>query len=125
MSNDLDARTTRLYGIFENVLQGKQLENQTSSRFLEALCLHTDPPACIDRILEGNIRLSSLRTAFQSNTTTCFLNGLATDALIYLQNPDIRMVSCGQFLTKILLVIVDPPIFWDAFVEAFKAKQLS
>ncbi|KAK0437029.1 P-loop containing nucleoside triphosphate hydrolase protein [Armillaria borealis] len=127
MSNDLDARTARLRRIFDNVLQGKQsLENQTSSQlFLQALCLQADPPACIDKILASKVGLSSLRTAFQSNTTTAFLNGLATDALIYLQNPDIKAISCGQFLTKILLAIVDPPIFWDALVEAFKANQLS
>ncbi|KAK0201022.1 P-loop containing nucleoside triphosphate hydrolase protein [Desarmillaria ectypa] len=114
MSNDLDARTARLRRIFDNVLQGKQsLENQTSSQFLQALCLQTDAPACIDRILASKVGLSSLQTAFQSNTTTSFLNGLATDSLIYLQNPDIRAISYGQFLTKTLMVI------------AFKAKQLS
>ncbi|PBK92624.1 P-loop containing nucleoside triphosphate hydrolase protein [Armillaria gallica] len=127
MSNDLDIRTARLRRIFDNVLQGKQsLENQTSSQlFLQALCLQADPPACIDRILASKFGLSSLQTAFQSNPTTVFLNGLATDALIYLQNPDIKTISCGQFLTKILLAIVDPPLFWDALVEAFKSKQLS
>ncbi|KAK0463077.1 P-loop containing nucleoside triphosphate hydrolase protein [Desarmillaria tabescens] len=126
MSNDLDARTARLCRIFDNVLQGKQsLDNQTSSHFLQALCLQTDPPACIDRILASKSGLSSLQTAFQSNTTTSFLDGLATDALIYLQNPDIRTISRGQFLTKALMAIVDPPNFWDAYVEAFKANQLS
>ncbi|KAK0497757.1 hypothetical protein EDD18DRAFT_1159213 [Armillaria luteobubalina] len=127
MSDDLDARTARLRRIFDNVLQGRQsLKNPNSSHlFLQALCLQADPPACIDKILASNVGLSSLRTAFQCNATTTFLNGPATDALLYLQNPDIKTISCGQFLTKILLAIVDPPLFWDALVEAFKAKQLS
>ncbi len=126
MSND-GGRVARLSKLFDNVLRGRQTLTYPSqhSQFLEAFCLQPDPPVCIDKIIASNVGLSSLQNAFWSNISLPFLNGSATDALLYLQAPRIKTISSGQFLTKILQAIVEPAIFWDAFVGAFKAKQLS
>ncbi|KAK0239336.1 P-loop containing nucleoside triphosphate hydrolase protein [Armillaria nabsnona] len=126
MSND-GGRVARLSKLFDNVLRGRQTLTYPSqySQFLEAFCLQPDPPVCIDKIIASNVGLSSLQNAFWSNISLPFLNGSATDALLYLQAPRIKTISSGQFLTKILQAIAEPPIFWNAFVGAFKAKQLS
>ncbi|KAK0239335.1 P-loop containing nucleoside triphosphate hydrolase protein [Armillaria nabsnona] len=126
MSNG-GARVARLSIFFDKVLRGKQTLTTPSqnSQFLEALCLQPDPAACIDKIIANKEGLASLRVAFRSDLSPAFLNGRATDALLYLQEPEIKTISSGKFLTKVLQAIVDPPIFWNAFVEAFKAKQLS
>ncbi|KAK0188464.1 P-loop containing nucleoside triphosphate hydrolase protein [Armillaria mellea] len=119
MSND-GGRVARLSKLFENVLRGRQTLTFPSqySQFLEAFYLQPDPPVCIDKIIASN-------NAFWSNISVPFLNDSATNALLYLQAPRIKTISSGQFLAKILQAIVEPPIFWDAFVGAFKAKQLS
>ncbi|KAK0501724.1 P-loop containing nucleoside triphosphate hydrolase protein [Armillaria luteobubalina] len=126
MSND-GGRLARLNTLFNNVLRGKQTITfpPQYSQFLEALCLQRDPPVCIDKIIASNVGLSSLQNAFWSNISVSFLNGPATDVLLYLQAPQIKTISSGQFLTKILQAIAEPPIFWNAFIGAFKAKQLS
>ncbi|KAK0214978.1 P-loop containing nucleoside triphosphate hydrolase protein [Armillaria fumosa] len=126
MSND-GGRVARLNTLFNNVLRGKQTITfpPQYSQFLEALCLQRDPPVCIDKIIASNVGLSSLQNAFWSNISVPFLNGPATDVLLYLQAPQIKTISSGQFLTKMLQAIAEPPIFWNAFVGAFKAKQLS
>ncbi|SJL13799.1 related to ECM32-DNA dependent ATPase/DNA helicase B [Armillaria ostoyae] len=125
MSNG-GVRGAKLSKLFSSVLQGKELTNASqSSQFLEALCLQPDPPACIDRIIASKAGLRSLQAAFRLDLSQAFFNGLATDTLLYLQAPEIKRISSGQYLTKTLQVIVEPPIFWTPFVEAFKAKQLS
>ncbi|PBK69035.1 P-loop containing nucleoside triphosphate hydrolase protein [Armillaria solidipes] len=126
MSND-GGRVARLSNLFNNVLRGRQTLSFPSqySQFLEALCLQPDPPVCIDKIIASSVGLSSLQNAFWSNISVPFLNNSATDALLYLQAPQIKTISSGQFLTKMLQAIAEPPIFWNAFVGAFKAKQLS
>ncbi|KAK0489357.1 P-loop containing nucleoside triphosphate hydrolase protein, partial [Armillaria novae-zelandiae] len=120
-------RVARLNTLFNNVLRGKQTITfpPQYSQFLEALCLQRDPPVCIDKIIASHVGLSTLQNAFWSNISAPFLNGPATDVLLYLQAPQIKTISSGQFLTKILQAIAEPPIFWNAFVGLFKAKQLS
>ncbi|KAG7444044.1 P-loop containing nucleoside triphosphate hydrolase protein [Guyanagaster necrorhizus] len=125
MSND-GVRIERLSKLLNRVLRGTQTLTTSSqySQFLEAICLQPDPPTCIDKIIASKDGLASLRAAFRSDLSLPFLNGRVADALLYLQAPEIKTISSGQFLTKMLQAIVDPPIFWDAFVDAFKTKQL-
>ncbi len=125
MSNG-GVRGAKLSKLFSTILQGKELTNASQgSQFLEALCLQPDPPGCIDRIIASKGGLRSLQEAFRLDLSQTFLNGLATDTLLYLQAPGIKRISSGQYLTKTLQAIVEPPIFWTVFVDAFKAKQLS
>ncbi|PBK99914.1 P-loop containing nucleoside triphosphate hydrolase protein [Armillaria gallica] len=125
MSNG-GVRGARLSKLFSTILQGKELTNASQgSQFLEALCLQPDPPGCIDRIIASKGGLRSLQEAFRLDLSPTFLNGLATDTLLYLQAPEIKRISSGQYLTKTLQAIIEPPIFWTVFVETFKAKQLS
>ncbi|KAK0188469.1 P-loop containing nucleoside triphosphate hydrolase protein [Armillaria mellea] len=125
MSNG-GVRGAKLSKLFSSTLQGKELTNASQgSLFLEALCLQPDPAACINRIIASKAGLRSVQAAFRFNTTQPFLNSLATDTLRYLQAPEIERISSGEYLTMTLRAIVEPPIFWTKFVEAFQAKQLS
>jgi hypothetical protein len=54
-----------------------------------------------------------------------FLNGSATALLKYLQAPVLKTIAGGDPLTQVVLKIVDPPIFWAAFSQAFKEGLLN
>jgi len=58
------------------------------------------------------------------DTSLTFLNGSATSFLDYIQAPDLKMISGGEFLRQIILKIVEPPIFWTPFTRAYKAGTL-
>ncbi|KAK0501721.1 P-loop containing nucleoside triphosphate hydrolase protein [Armillaria luteobubalina] len=125
MSNG-GVRGAKLSKLFSSTLEGKELTRTSEGiQFLEALCFQPDPTACIDRIIASKAGLRSLQAAFRFDTSLKFLNGPATVTLLYLQAPEIERISSGQYLTKALQAIVEPPIFWTPFVEAFKARQLS
>jgi hypothetical protein len=53
-----------------------------------------------------------------------FLNGPATKLLEYFQAPVLKTIAGGDHLNQVLLKIVDPPIFWAAFNQAFKGGLL-
>ncbi|KAI0954385.1 hypothetical protein AcV7_007636 [Taiwanofungus camphoratus] len=53
-----------------------------------------------------------------------FFNGHATDLLIYMQAPQLQTIGGGNFLQQIILAIVEPPIFWTSFSQAFQAGTL-
>ncbi|KAK0436942.1 hypothetical protein EV421DRAFT_1739353 [Armillaria borealis] len=118
MSND-GGRVARFSKLFGNVLRGRQTLTfpLQYSQFLEALCLQPDPPVCVDKIIASNVGLSSLQNAFWSNIFLPFLNGSATDALLYLQAPQIKTISSGQFLTKMMQAIAEPLIFLNFHVQ--------
>ncbi|RXW14679.1 hypothetical protein EST38_g11172, partial [Candolleomyces aberdarensis] len=51
--------------------------------------------------------------------TPAFFNQHASPLLHYFQQPELAQINSGQLLQSVLLKIVDPPIFWDAFQKAF------
>jgi hypothetical protein len=53
-------------------------------------------------------------------TDPAFLNDSATSLLQYLQAPALKDICGGDFLHQMILHIVEPPIFWGAFVQAFR-----
>ena len=57
--------------------------------------------------------------------STRFLNGLATNVLMYFQAPELTTIGGGEFLNRILLEIVDPPFFWAALIQAFRVGHLT
>ncbi|RXW16623.1 hypothetical protein EST38_g9231 [Candolleomyces aberdarensis] len=54
-----------------------------------------------------------------------FLNEHALPLLHYFQQPGLAEISNGQLLQSVLLKIVDPPIFWNAFQQAFLNNTLT
>lgn len=44
--------------------------------------------------------------------------------LQYLQDQSLRTIGSGYVLAKVLLPIVEPPYFWDAFTKAFREGLL-
>jgi hypothetical protein len=116
-----DQRIAKLSLYFNRVVHGQR--GLSSSRdgklFLEALCAQPDPPACAHKLISTPSGLSSLQVSVRFDTSVSFLNNHATPLLRYLQRPDLKSIGSGSVLTRLLLPLVDPPFFWEAFTNSF------
>lgn len=68
--------------------------------------------------------VAAVQEAMRVDLTPTFLSGPGTDPLSYLSVPNLITIGGGDFLKQILLAIVDPPFFLNAFVETFKTYKL-
>ncbi|TRM64558.1 P-loop containing nucleoside triphosphate hydrolase protein [Schizophyllum amplum] len=124
MASPDDPRTQRLHRTFTGIVSGKaKLSRQNFKLFLEAVVAQDDRASCLTRLY--NLNSSPLQEAFRMDLSPAFLNGPVTSVLQYLQDPKLKEISGGDYLHDILLQIVDPPIFWTAFTEAFRNGDLS
>ncbi|KAJ7791646.1 P-loop containing nucleoside triphosphate hydrolase protein [Mycena olivaceomarginata] len=120
-----DIRATKLNKLFNEILHGTPLTKQNFSRFLEAVRNQPDHAACVNKIIGSPSGLMSIQAAMRFDLSDNFLNGHGADTLIYLQAPELEAIGGGSFLTQTIRKIVDPPIFWDAFTDAFKSGRLT
>ncbi|KAG2072160.1 hypothetical protein BDR04DRAFT_1097127 [Suillus decipiens] len=115
-------RTAQLEKRFNDILNGRVTADARSyALFLEAICAQQDPAACINKIVESPHGPSAVQAAMRYNTNSQFLNGTATKLLLYL----FRATDLGDVLDHLLTAIVDPPIFWTAFSQAFDQGELN
>jgi len=119
-------RLTRLSRFFNDVIHGrKSVATSNSGRlFIEATCSQPDPAACISKILSSSAGPSALQTSVRFDTSVSFLNNYGSKLLLYLQEESLRTINSGSVLAKILLQIVEPPYFWDAYTKAFREGSL-
>ncbi|KAH7906168.1 P-loop containing nucleoside triphosphate hydrolase protein [Hygrophoropsis aurantiaca] len=116
-------RTRKLNNLFYDVIKGKApLSLRNSSLFLEATLAQADAVACIGKIMDSPSGVKSVQEAMRFTLTTDFLNGTGSDIIAYLLGTKDK--GSGDVLAQVLNKIVDPPIFWDAFIAAFCAEQL-
>jgi hypothetical protein len=122
-----DPRISRLSKLFNEVVCGrKTLDSSRSGKlFIEAICAREDRAACIHRLLSNQPGLVALQACVRFDTSPSFINENAIVLLQYLQLPSLETIDSGLALGKILLSIVDPPYFWDAFTKAFRDKLLA
>ncbi|KAG2080046.1 uncharacterized protein F5147DRAFT_591816, partial [Suillus discolor] len=115
-------REAQLEKRFNDILKGRVPANaQNYAHFLEAICAQQDPAACIHKIVESSQGSTAVQAAMRHNTNSQFLNGPATKLLLYL----FRATDLGDVLDHLLITIVDPPIFWTAFTQAFDQGDLN
>ncbi|KAK7464371.1 hypothetical protein VKT23_006538 [Stygiomarasmius scandens] len=112
---------SRLTRIFHEAIDKKQVKNH--KQFIEAICVQPDATICMDKLIRKDA-LRLVREAIQSDLGLTFLNGPAMDLLRFLQTPEIKTINSGQYLERALQAIMEPPIFWNAFLDAFNGKKL-
>ena len=122
-----DLRAGKLSRLLDQIVTGKQpLSNSKQGElFIEAICAQPDPATCINKIITSPKGLFSVQACMRFNTSPAFFNGLGTSLIFYLQDPALRTISGGDLLHQIILIIVEPPIFWEAFVQAYKGDKLT
>jgi len=122
----MDPRQAKLNKLFESISRGtQQLTPNNGTLFLEAICIQPDAVATLHKLSTSSNGKSALQAAMRFKLSPDFFNGQATDLLQYLQTPGLADINGGEFLNDILLKIVDPPIFWIAFREAFIDEKLN
>ncbi|KAJ7158758.1 P-loop containing nucleoside triphosphate hydrolase protein [Mycena filopes] len=119
------ARRRRLDKLLNDILHGKQkLSAQNNPHFIEALCAQPDAATCVNNIISSPAGLTAVQDSMRLDLSTKFFNGAATDVLTYLQAPTLSDIGGGSLLNQVILKIVDPPIFWNQFILAFRTGQL-
>ena len=117
------SRVSRLKRRFLDVLSGSvKLNPRGATLFLEGLCAQDDPVVCLDAIVETAHGLPSVQSVMRFDLSDQFMNGLGSTVLEYL------LRACdvgGDALDNLLFHVVEPPIFWDAFVRAFQQGTLN
>jgi hypothetical protein len=116
-----DQRIAKLSLFFNKVIHGQRVlsSSRDGKLFLEALCVQPDPPACAHKLISTPSGLSSLQVSMRFDTSVSFLNDHATPLLRYLQSPNLKSIGSGSVLTQLLLPLVEPPFFWEAFASSF------
>lgn len=111
---------------FDKVLQAKAIPKTKSSKllFLEAVSSFADPTACVLKLREDPSGLVILQDALRCDATPRFMNAHASSVLRFLSAPQLAGIADGAFLHPIIIAIVRPSIFWDAFLSAFRQKEL-
>ncbi|CZT07317.1 related to stage V sporulation protein K [Rhynchosporium graminicola] len=120
-------RVLRLSKLFNDVLYGRKLLNSSrdGKLFLESIFVQTDRATCVHRVLASTDGLGALQASMRFDTSPAFLNGHALRLLDVLQAPELTAIDSGSVLSKILIGIVEPAFFWDAFTKAFVESVLS
>lgn len=124
MSGD-DLRASKYLIFLKTFTNGEQrLVQNFSAWFLEAICAQHDAATCISMLASSTQGLECVQSAMRFDLTPTFFNGPATDLPKYLSAPNLTIIGGGSFLTKIIVAIVEPPVFWSPFTKAFQAREL-
>jgi hypothetical protein len=125
ISIEMDARATRLQRNFEDVIHGRRaLAPSTSSLFVEGLCNQSDVADCVHKLNDSTKGFQAIQTVMRMDISPAFMNGSGTKVLTYFQPPELNELDGGRHLQQIVTKIANPPIFWDAFIHAFKGGKL-
>jgi len=122
-----DIRSSRLLKFFTDVLFDRRSLSlsKDGKLFIESICAQTDPAACCHKLLSSPKGLEAVQSCVRFDTSLTFLNGHAVLLLQYLQAPSLKAIESGKVLARILLNMVDPPFFWDAYAKAFRSHLLN
>ena len=116
LMNTDELRAGKLFKFLEAIINGKQpLTARSSARFFEAICAQLNAATCISMLISSTQGIECVQTAMRFDLTPTFFNGPATDFLKYISSPNLTNIGGGAFLTKIIVAIVEPPIFWSPF----------
>ncbi|KAF3919193.1 hypothetical protein AA313_de0200271 [Arthrobotrys entomopaga] len=125
--DDSAKRLTRQTKLFNAVIHGhRELKTAADgSRFLESLCAQEDVTKCVESVVAAVGGLPAVAKSFRFSGDGVFLNGLAASVLHRLADPSLKQLYAGEFLNRILEVIVEPPTFWNTLVEAHRNQILN
>ncbi|KIY50066.1 P-loop containing nucleoside triphosphate hydrolase protein [Fistulina hepatica ATCC 64428] len=119
-------RAARLERTLNDFIHGKRQINarQDASLFLEAVSAHSDPPACVDKIIASTAGVACVKTAARTDLSDASLNGRMTDFLSFLQHPTLKVLASGSYLRRLVTALVESQAFWRALLDAFQRHAL-
>lgn len=122
-----DARSGQLADFFYKVVKGRRTVTKArdATLFLEAICNQKDRTACVERLVASDAASNALRAGLRFDISEAFINNNLQRLLSYLQDPLLKLLCNGEFLRRLLVLVVDPPSLWNALVGAHKQRRLS
>ncbi|EGR46246.1 uncharacterized protein TRIREDRAFT_66551 [Trichoderma reesei QM6a] len=123
-------RAAKLEKLFHSFINGERTlqSSQEAKQFFEAVdvvCQRTSAAACVERMLARKEGLSAVRAAVRSNLSHAFVTASTVGFLKQVLHPQVKTINDGLFLEKLLVEILSPPTFWNAFLELYKSNQLN
>ena len=119
---DIETRRNKLFG---GAIHGKLVLTRLNNKaFLEAIYTSQDAAGCISKIIASPKGLPTLQSAMRFDLTPNFFNGHATALLEFLAKDQLIDIGGGSYLQIVLLAIVDPPFFWDAYTQSLRTGAL-
>ena len=120
-------RAAKLAKLFNSVIRGERTLKSVKDGdlFIESLCGQPDPATCIEKVISQSQGLISIQACMRLDISARFFNGQATSILQYIQDPALKTICGGDFLQRVISHMVEPPIFWNAFVRSYTGGELS
>jgi len=100
------------------------LTPQNNPLFLQAIYTSPDPAGRVNSIINSPNGLSSLQSSLRMDMSTTFLNDTAAKVVQAIAAPEVSSIAGGTYVQKVVMAIVDPPIFWGALQRAFQTDEL-
>lgn len=121
-----ERRKKRLYWLFKQVLEQKQnvLTAERAKHFSEAISCLNDVVSGISQILASAVATSALRQSLRTDLTATAFNSQLCDFLRALQAPELTVTCGGDLLNKIVMQLLDCPLFWDEFVRHVEGQRI-
>jgi len=118
-----EANQRRLKQVFKSICDGKDaITARNAKHFLLALLSQDD---VVQSVSELQANISALQNAMRVDVGDAFLNDTGAKVINYLLgSKDLKIVMSGTLLHSSIKAIVEPPIFWNAFKDAFRNKRL-
>ncbi|KAJ5333870.1 uncharacterized protein N7506_007653 [Penicillium brevicompactum] len=119
-------RSERLAKFLGDVLHGKQ-EVQDSTNFkrlVQAILEQNNPFALVEKLIANQTAMKSLRNGLRFNITPAFINEFSAKLILFLNDPQVKLLGNGLIFEQILLIILEPRTLWNSFVEAFLTGKL-
>ncbi|KAK7510212.1 uncharacterized protein IWZ02DRAFT_437339 [Phyllosticta citriasiana] len=125
--NPNTTRSSRLTGFFYAVFRGQPVISSAreGQLFIDAICEKTDRKDCVERLVASQPVSDALRAGLRFDISINFINGHLERLLSYLRRSLLKQLSSGETLHRLLLLTVNPPTLWNAFVAAQKKGQLT
>ncbi|KAI1634928.1 P-loop containing nucleoside triphosphate hydrolase protein [Biscogniauxia mediterranea] len=119
-------RSNRLDKLFYETIEGRwQIHSWTNAQmFLESIANRTDKSDCIERLVSSKAGQTALHKSLTFVNSPKSMNTTVANLLAFFGDPALKRVCNGELLNQILLVMVDPPTFWNTLVQYAKNKQL-
>ena len=119
-------RSSLLDKYWKQVLEGQRTlkTSKDAKLFIEAMSNQPNHQDCIERLIASAPGMQALHSAVRYDVSVASLNRDLTSLLHYLADPNVQKLYNGECLTKILLLLVDPPGLWKSLLSAFMSRAL-
>ncbi|KAI0011308.1 hypothetical protein F4779DRAFT_574335 [Xylariaceae sp. FL0662B] len=125
-AHEVDFRSRQLDKFFYNIVEGRWRigKFQDAQSFLEAIVNTLDKLGCIERLASSKNAQDVLRKSLTFNNSDRYINSHIYKLLVFLADLSLKRVCDGELLNQILWTTVNPPLFWNKFVQNIRNRRL-